>query len=184
MTEKYVKEFQLRNNLEPDGVVGKLTWNKLFNITESQKPNYKINYEKLVYEAKRVIDNYIKRGTKYNQSKRQFGLNASYADCSSTTSTIIELAGLKSYLSSTNTRSMKSEILSKGGKFKKNPEKGDIMLWGGHVTIVVEIKDGFVYFAHMGGSGPKIGKVKLSNGQLTSENVWGSGGFIGFWKIS
>lgn len=56
-----------------------------------------------------------------------FGLSAKYADCSSTIHTILKESGLVDKLSSTNTRAMRSEILSKGGKFRNNnPLPGEL----------------------------------------------------------
>ena len=182
-TKKRIIEFQLKHSIAPTGAVDQETWDKLFQTKKSQTktPTKVIS---IVDVANKVIKQYKNNGTKYSQSNRQVGLNAKYADCSSTVSTIIELSGLKSKLSTTNTRSMAKEIKSKG-KFRKNdPLAGDIMMWGGHVTIVTVVKNGFVYFAHMGGSGPRIGRVTLSRNKLNKESTWGSGGFIGFWTIS
>lgn len=207
-TRNAVIKFQKGNGLKPDGIVGANTWNLLFKRGSTIKNNTvsvvkKRSVERVVHRsvstgevrdnrkgdivsiAIMVIDTYRKNGVRYSQSNRQIGLNAKFADCSSTVSTILKEAGYNDKLSSTNTRAMRSEIESKGGKFRKdNPKPGDIMMWGGHVTIVIKIENGLVYFAHMGGSGPRIGKVRLTGNKLPSESVWGAGGFIGFWTIS
>jgi peptidoglycan hydrolase-like protein with peptidoglycan-binding domain len=189
-----VTNFQRSNGLKSDGIVGPNTWNLLFkrvdNIKNGEVPVTKktpkaVKKGDIVSTANKVIETYQKNGVKYSQSKRQFGLNAKFSDCSSAVNTILSEAGLVDRLSSTNTRAMRSEIMAKGGSFRKdNPLPGDIMMWGGHVTIVTKIEGGFIHFAHMGVSGPRIGRVRLSGNKLPSENVWGAGGFIGFWTIS
>ena len=143
-----------------------------------------INTKSIVEAANKVIETYIKNNVKYSQPKREFGLSAKYSDCSATVNTILVECGYVDKLRSTHTAAMRNEIRDKGGEFrKKNPKPSDIMMWGGHVTIVTKIEGNSLYFAHMGNSGPRIGRVTLSNNELKDENVWGSGGFIGFWTI-
>lgn len=194
-TKNAVIRFQKSNKLKPDGMVGPNTWNLMFKTNTVIRNNKVTVHRKKVVSnttnksiidvANHVISTYKQNGVKYSQRNRQFGLSAKYADCSSTIHTILKESGCDDKLSSTNTRAMRSEISSKGGKFRNNnPLPGDIMMWGGHVTLVTKVENGLVYFAHMGGSGPRIGRVRLNNGELKSENTWGSGGFIGFWTIS
>jgi hypothetical protein len=187
-------EFQKRNKLKADGIAGSNTFSVLYGNENVGKPtpkpipptsNIDTNIEKLVDVAKTVINTYRNNNIRYSQTKRQIGIDAKYADCSTTVATILSLAGYSKFLKSTNTRAMRAEITAKGGKFRKdNPKPGDIMMWGGHVTLVVEVKANTVHFAHMGNSGARIGNAKLNNNTLNSESVWGSGGFIGFWTIS
>ncbi len=138
-----------------------------------------------VTAAKKVITNYIGHGTKYSKPNREFGLNVDYADCSSAVTTILRLAGQGDLFTGDYTAKMREDIagLDSNNTYRKdNPKPGDIMMWGGHVALVTEMKNGKVYFAHMGLSGPKIGSVDLdSNNSLQSESTWGSGGFKGFW---
>ena len=139
----------------------------------------------VVQSAKNVIETYRKNEVQYSQAKRQFGIDAKFSDCSATVHTILKLSNALHVLSSTNTSAMRREIANKGGQFRKtNPKVSDIMMWGGHVTIVTEVKNDTVFFAHMGNSGARIGAVRLDNNKLSRENVWGSGGFIGFWSIN
>ncbi len=141
--------------------------------------------EKRVVAAKLVVANYITNKTKYSQPNRKFGLDVDFADCSSTLTTILKQAGQEKIFKGTNTAAMREEIAGKSANNtyrKDNPLAGDIMMWGGHVTLVTEIKDGKVYFATMGRSGASISGVKLDgNNSLQSESVYGGGGFKGFW---
>lgn len=190
-TRRALIEFQKKNNLTPDGIAGNNTFSVLYsespkNEPITQKSNNTTNTEtqKLVEVAKTIINTYRKNNVKYSQTKRQFGADAKYSDCSTTVATILNLANYSNLLKSTNTRAMRAEITAKGGKFRKdNPKPGDIMMWGGHVTLVVEVKNNIVHFAHMGNSGARIGSARLTNNTLNMESTWGSGGFIGFWTI-
>lgn len=52
-TEDAVIDFQSKNNLTPDGVVGKMTWNKLMSFTDKAKADtYVINSSKYVLPLK------------------------------------------------------------------------------------------------------------------------------------
>jgi hypothetical protein len=180
ITQNAVINFQKTKKLSSDGIIGPITLKEIFVNDPSPKDFIKILLNSMI-----LISNYQKRGVKYSQSKRQFGINANFSDCSATVSTILQMSDVSNKLKSTNTRSMRSEISSKGGLFRKNnPLVGDIMMWGSHVTIVVDMDLENVYFAHMGLSGARIAKVKMNNKSIESENTWGSGGFIGFWTIS
>lgn len=148
------------------------------------KSNYIKTIEVLVKTANLVIEKYKNSDVKYSQKNREFGLNAKFADCSSTIHTIFKESNLQHIISGKTTSQIKDEIKKLGGSFRKNdPFPGDIMMWNKHITIVTKVNEKFVYFAHMGFSGPKIGKAQLSNCALLNEDIWGSGGFIGFWTI-
>jgi peptidoglycan hydrolase-like protein with peptidoglycan-binding domain len=190
-TRRALIDFQKKNNLTPDGIAGNNTFSALFSApSENKTANEKtvnttsVKTQKLVDVAKTIINTYRKNNVKYSQTKRQFGADAKYSDCSATVATILNLANYGHLLKSTNTRGMRAEIAAKGGEFRKdNPKPGDIMMWGGHVTLVVEVKNNTVHFAHMGNSGARIGSARLTNNTLNIESTWGSGGFIGFWTI-
>lgn len=185
LTKKAVIEFQKKNGLSDDGIVGNLTWKEMFEEGKEKEKDESLPSEVLVENAKMIIETYRKNEVRYNQSKREFGLAAKFSDCSSAVSTILKISGMEGKLRSTNTRSMREETSSKGGRFRKNnPLPGDLMMWGGHVALVTEVDENFVHFAHMGRSGARIGKVRMSGKILESESTWGSGGFIGFWTIS
>jgi hypothetical protein len=202
-TERAVREYQKRNGLTADGIVDPATWNLLNtrkapgtekNTKEpaktSRKPTTKPTTqnknsiqirEAIAQQGEIVISNYQKRGVKYSQSQRKTGIDTQFADCSSTVRTILESAGAGEYLKGTHTRAMRSEIESRGGILRKeNPIPGDLMLWGGHVTVVTRVENDAVQFAHMGNSGARIGRVNLKNGRLDREATWGAGGFLGF----
>lgn len=132
-----------------------------------------------------VIANYKTNKTIYSQAKREIGLNVDYADCSSTLITILKQAGQEKIFKGTFTSAMRDDIAANptnNAYRKDNPLAGDIMMWGGHIALVTEIKDSKVYFATMGRSGASIANVKLDgSGSLQTESIWGGGGFMGFW---
>lgn len=134
----------------------------------------------LIESAKKFVKTYKTNKVKYSKDKREFGINSKYSDCSSMIYSIFKYSGYDNFNYKT-TKSIKEYIFSKGGEFRKDdPKPGDLMMWNNHITLVTEVSDGCVYFAHMGFSGAKIGKIKLSNNRLESEDIWGSGGFLGF----
>jgi len=138
-----------------------------------------------VEAAKAVVSQYKKNKTEYGQENREFGLDAKYADCSSTVTTMLRNAGQGHLFKAQDSKGMRAEItaLPTNNVIRKdNPAPGDIMLWGGHVAIVTEIKGGKVFFAMMGSHGAQIGNAKLDkNDSLLTESTYGHGGFIGFW---
>ncbi|MDG5817068.1 RHS repeat-associated core domain-containing protein [Chitinispirillales bacterium ANBcel5] len=158
------------------------------------------NYEDKLLRAevaKELVKSYQKRGVKYSQPKRDL---EDFADCSSFITEVLEKSGLGDLFQNTHTGSgegggMQGEIKEientsdLTSPYRLNdPKVGDIMMWQSHVTLVTEVKDDRVYFAHMGLSrGAVIGSVAYdSDPQKFKDNVhrdrWGgSEGFYGFW---
>jgi hypothetical protein len=140
--------------------------------------------ENIVKSAKLVIETYQKNKVKYSQSQRLISIDTKFADCSSTVKTILKTAEADHLLKANNTKAMFDEINQKGGTFRKeNPQPGDLMMWGKHVTVVTQVGSNELQFAHMGNSGPRIAKIKIQNNKLDTESIWGAGGFIGFYTL-
>jgi len=107
---------------------------------------------------------------KYNQAKRQFGLDAKFSDCSSYTSTVLRSAGYECFLKAlehqttlyfrTVERKLVGKLPNCGGFHLDKPQVGDLMNWEhgttGHIGIIVDVNEdrSKVRFVAMGTSQP------------------------------
>lgn len=156
-TEAVVKQFQKKNQLVQDGVVGELTWERLFTISKEQP----ITSNLLRIRAVEIADTqlFVREKTGKNDGKeveeylRGVGLGKGYAWCAAfvywcfqkaseelkVPNPLIKTAGVLDHWNRT-----------KGKKITNNPQEGDIFIMdfgkgAGHTGIVSEVKNGKIY---------------------------------------
>jgi len=136
------------------------------------------NGAKLASTASSWQQHYAANKVTYSQPLRQYGYNAKKADCSSFVTSVLESIGYDClFADGRNTGAMKPKMVARGG-FHQVPKLGDIVMWGGHTGIVVQIcAGGKAAMVAMGNSGCR------NTGCITvaSMKQWGSGGWLGFW---
>jgi hypothetical protein len=147
---------------------------------------YRAEAGKMLVEMDKEKENRVK----YDQGKREIGVDVEFSDCSATATTILQLAGQGQLFESNYTGSgggggIQGEIMKKSGfegikeaYRKENPKIGDIMMWEGHIGIVTDVTDEKMEWANMG-SKTRLGirSADLNNleagAQVYSENFWG-----------
>lgn len=155
-TADVVKNFQRANQLNPDGRVGELTWERLFTVIDPLKVQSKI----LRLRAMEIADGqlFVREKTGKNDGEqveeylRTVGLGKGYAWCMA----FVFWAFKKSadelnILNPVPKTAGVLDCLSKAKKYVvKTPQEGDqfIMDFGkgaGHTGIVTEVKNGRIY---------------------------------------
>lgn len=170
--------------------------NPIWAIDRDGLEEEKVNPDQQRADAgKEVIKNYQETGTTYSQPKREIGLNVKCADCSSTTTTILQQAGQgdlfkTNYTGSGSGDGIQGEIRKKEGAEnlkdpyrKTDPKVGDIMMWKGHIAIVTDVTDSRVKWANMGVSskaGIRTAKTTSAETIEQGAEVYSSD-FWGFW---
>lgn len=156
-TEAVIKAFQKKNQLVQDGIIGELTWERLFTISEPIKPHSTI----LRIRAIEIADTqlFVREKTNNNDGKeveeylKLVGLGKGYSWCAAFVYWSFQKAAdelkLKNPLPKTAGVLNHWEI-TKGQKLIQNPEEGDIFIMDfggghGHTGLVTEAKNGRIY---------------------------------------
>lgn len=157
VTEEAVKEFQRRNQLSADGVVGELTWERLFTVSQIVKPSSTI----LRIRALEIADTqlFVREKTGRNDGKEveeylaSVGLGKGYAWCAAFVFWCFEKASkdLKRANPVTKTAGVLNHwAKTKGEKLTANPQEGDIFIMdfgkgAGHTGLVSNVKGNRIY---------------------------------------
>ena len=135
-----------------------------------------------------------KRGTTYEQAERDFDLEGTF-DCSEAVQWMMRQAGLGDIFEE-GTDEIATVYMSGiikgvfGSTLRQEPRAGDIMMWGGHTGMVLDVRDDERIFlvSHMGGSGSWLNAFDLDNPNtkdsardLLGAGQWGNGVVEGYW---
>jgi peptidoglycan hydrolase-like protein with peptidoglycan-binding domain len=155
-TQKAVIAFQKANNLNPDGVIGELTWERLFNEVVPEyvsSATLRIRAEQILFKQLHVREKTNKNdGVDVEAYLKEVGLSKGYAWCMAFVYWGFQKAATQ--LGFVNLVPKTAGVLdcySKARSYKVNePAKGDqfIMDFGGgkgHTGIVTSVKNGRVY---------------------------------------
>jgi hypothetical protein len=128
-----------------------------------------------------------KRGTIYDfGSERDYDLEGTF-DCSEAVQWMLMQAGLDDLFGEAGQRSATPYMIDLirtvfGDQYRAEPRVGDLMMWTGHVGMVMDVRpdeDAF-YASHMSTSGSFFNAFKLSD-PVGSSTKWGKG-LLGFWS--
>jgi len=138
----------------------------------------KYNGAAVAAKASAYQANYKSRGVIYSQPRRQFGIGAKYADCSSFVTSILQDTGFDCLFAAGRYTAYMNQQIAKRGGWKQTAVVGDIVMWGSHTGLIVKVCGGGRYtMVAMGLHGAGLASC-LTVSQLKS---WGSGGWKGFW---
>jgi hypothetical protein len=129
-----------------------------------------------------------KRGTTYFYgSARDYDVEGQF-DCSEGVQWMLMQAGMEDIFGEAGEKSATlymTELIHSvfGDQFRAAPQVGDIMMWPGHVAMVMDVRpsEGIFYASHMGTSGSRFNALDL-NDPVGAAKPWGKGPLLGFWS--
>lgn len=121
---------------------------------------------------------YKANGVKYSQPQRQFGLTASFSDCSSFVTSILADTGYNCLFAAGRYTSYMNARIGERGGYKQTAVVGDVVMWGSHTGLIVKQCSPTTWsMVAMGNSGAGRAECKT----VAVLKSWGSGGWLGFW---